>query len=117
MNTLIQDLRYGIRVLSKNPGVTVVAVLTLALGIGANTAIFSFTDAILLRPLDFKNVDRLVMVWTGSRGTFDRESVSPADYVDWKNQNNVFEYLTAINWWDVNLTGNGEPERVQGFGV
>ena len=117
MNTLIRDLRYGIRLLSKNPGVTAIAVLTLALGIGANTAIFSFTDAILLRPLDFKNVDRLVMVWTGSRGTFDRENVSPADYVDWKNQNNAFEYLTAINWWDVNLTGSGEPERVQGFEV
>ena len=117
MNTLLQDLRYAIRTLTKKPGFAAVAVLTLGLGIGVNTAIFSFVDALLLRPLDFKHLDRLAMLWEGNSQTMDRENVSPADYVDFKNQNNVFEYFAAIKWRDVNLTGNGEPERVQGFQV
>ncbi len=117
METLFQDLRYGVRMLTKRPWYTTVAVIALALGIGANTAIFSLVDALLLRPLHFKDVDRLVMVWSGTGQTLERENVSPADFVDWKNQNNVFDHLAAINWWDVNLTGSGEPERIQAFQV
>ncbi|HWO01895.1 MAG TPA: ABC transporter permease [Blastocatellia bacterium] len=117
MDSLLQDLRYSFRMLVKNPGFAAVAVLTLGLGIGVNTAIFSFVDALLIRPLAFKDLDRLVMLWEGNSQTLDRENVSPADYVDWKNQNNLFEHLAAISWWDVNVTGDGEPERVQGFRV
>jgi putative ABC transport system permease protein len=117
METLLQDLRYGARMLLKRPGFTIVAAVALALGIGANTAIFSLIDAMLLRPLNFKDVDRLAMVWGGHAQTSGHDSVSPADYQDWKNQNNVFDYLAAINWWGVNLTGSGEPERAQAFQV
>ncbi|MGA9770721.1 MAG: ABC transporter permease [Blastocatellia bacterium] len=117
MESLLQDLRYGFRMLTKRPWYTVVAVIALALGIGANTAIFSLVDALLFRPLHFKDVDRLVMIWSGTAQTLARENISPADFVDWKNQNNVFDELAAISWWDVNLTGNGEPERIQAFQV
>ncbi len=117
MESLLQDLRYGVRMLTKRPWYTVVAVVALALGIGANTAIFSLVDALLFRPLQFKDVDRLVMIWSGTPQTIARENISPADYLDWKNQNNVFDHLAAISWWDVNLTGNGEPERIQAFQV
>ena len=117
MENLLQDIRYGARLLTKRPWYTVVAVIALALGIGANTAIFSLVDALLFRPLQFKDVDRLVMVWSGTAQTIERENTSPADFLDWKNQNNVFDHLAAISWWDVNLTGNGEPERIQAFQV
>lgn len=117
MESLLQDLRYGVRMLTKRPWYTVVAVIALALGIGANTAIFSLVDALLFRPLQFKDVDRLVMIWSGTEQTMDRANTSPADYIDWKSQNNVFDHLAAINWWDVNLTGQGEPERIQAFRV
>ncbi len=117
METLLQDIRYGARMLTKRPWYTVVAVIALALGIGATTAIFSLVDALLFRPLQFKDVDRLVMIWSGTEQTIDRANTSPADYVDWKNQNNVFDHLAAISWWDVNLTGSGEPEKIQAFQV
>jgi len=91
MNTLWQDLRYGIRVLLKRPGFTIVTVISLAIGISANTAIFSFVDALLLRPLPFKDLDHLAMAWTTLPQGSDRAQVSPADFVDWKNQNRIIE--------------------------
>jgi putative ABC transport system permease protein len=113
MSTLIQDLRYGLRMLARNPGFTVVAVITLALGIGANTAIFSVVNAVLLRPLPYKDPDRLVFVWETDRQRGGRwHSVTPADFVDWREQNGVFEDMAAVKHSDVILTGTGELTRL-----
>jgi len=118
LTTMLTDLRYGIRQLRKDPGFTTVAVLTLALGIGANTAIFSLVDAVLLRPLPFKEPDRLVMIWEdASRTGFPRNNPTPATYMDWKSQNTVFEDVAALSWSDFNLTGDGEPEKIEGNAV
>jgi len=96
MGTLLQDMRYGIRVLMKNPGFTIIAVLTLALGIGANTAIFSVVNAELLRPLPFRDSGRIVSVATGnSRMHTSNGSTSYPDFVDWRSQNQVFEKMAA----------------------
>jgi predicted permease len=119
IETLFQDLRYGARTLLKNSGFTLIVVLTLGLGIGANTAIFSLVDAVLLRPLPFHDPDRLVMVWedsTGFGGVRDN-SVAPANYTDWKAQNRVFEDMVAIDGRSFNLTDEGEPERVEAYAV
>src|SRR2546422_4012305 len=98
MQTLWQDLRYGARLLLKQPGFTLIAVLTLALGIGANTAIFSVVNAVLLRPLPFKDSERLVMVW--NRGAEaaggDRTPLAVADLLDWRAQNRSFESVGAF---------------------
>lgn len=114
MRTLWQDLRYGFRMLRKKPGFTAVAVLALALGIGANTAIFSVVNAVLLRPLPYKDAERLVVIW----GTEPKLEVkvfptSGPDYLDWKNQNQVFERMAALEDASFNITGEGVPERVQ----
>lgn len=117
MESLLQDLRYAFRVLAKSPGFTVVAVLALALGIGANTAIFSILDALLLRPLAFEDLDHLVLFWvTLPQGGFT-DRAAPADVRDWSSQNHVFEQIAPYRGWDVNLTGAGEPERVEGCQV
>jgi putative ABC transport system permease protein len=118
MTTLIQDLRYGIRMLLKQPTFTAVAVITLALGIGANTAIFSVVNAVLLRPLPFPQSDNLVTVTMANpRLGEDRIPLSVADFLDWRAQNQVFENLAAYtdNWFS--LTGNPEPERIRGAWV
>jgi len=113
MNQLIQDIRYGLRGLLKRPGFTVVAVLTLALGIGANAAIFSVVNAVLLKPLQFKNPEQLVMVWEDAAMIgFPQNTPAPANYVDWKNQSQSFQDMAAHVETSFNLTGNGEPERV-----
>jgi putative ABC transport system permease protein len=113
MNTLWQDLRYGARMLWKNPGFTIVAVITLSLGIGANTAIFSVVNAVLLRPLPYPEADRLVHL-TERHPKFETMSISYPDFIDWRARNHVFEYLGVYNFGSYNLTGSGEPERLLG---
>jgi putative ABC transport system permease protein len=108
------DLSYGFRMLRKNPGFTVVAVLTLALGIGANTAMFSVVDSILLRALPYKDSERLVVVWEKPPKGM-RNSVSAANFLDWREQNNVFENLVAISPSSFNLSGKDKPERLTGM--
>jgi len=118
MNTFWQDLLYGWRMLVKNPGFTLTAVLSLALGIGANTAIFSVVNAVLLRALPFPEPDRLVMIWEdASFAGFPRNTPAPANYADWKAQNQSFEEVAALSEPSFSLTGDGEPERVVGKAV
>jgi predicted permease len=115
METLLQDLRYGMRMLFKNKGFTTVATLTLALGIGANTAIFSVVNAVLISPLPYRAPDRLVQVWEHYRPkNKPHGTVAPANFLDWKAQNQSFEGMAAYdNFPSFNLTGVGEPERIQ----
>ena len=115
-NSLIQDLRYGARMLLKHPGVTAIAVLTLALGIGANTAIFSVVNAVLLNPLPYKEPDRLVSLWE-KVPTHGRWRASPANFFDWKKQNTVFQDVAAFSQSSMTLTGDGEPEQLVGTRV
>jgi len=113
MGSLIHDLRVSLRSLRKRPGFMVVIVLTLALGIGAPTAIFSLVSGVMLRPLPYQDPDRVVMVW--ERAPFyDHFRVSPANFLDWRQQNEVFEDMAAIAGATVNLTGTDEPERIRG---
>ena len=115
MDTLWRDLRYAVRVLLKRRGFTAVAVLSLALGIGANTAIFSVVSAVLLRALPFHDPDRLVVVWEdASFAGFPQNTPAPANYVDWKAQNTSFEDMAALRERTFNLTGDAEPEKVHG---
>jgi putative ABC transport system permease protein len=112
METLWHDLRFAVRTLIKKPGFTFVLVLALALGIGANTAIFSVVNAVLLRPLPYKNAERLVWIWsTNPLNDIEFETASPPDYNDWKTQNQSFEEMGAFVSTRLTLTSNGEPER------
>jgi predicted permease len=106
-----QDVRYGLRILAKNPGFTAIAVLTLALGIGANTALFSVVNGVLLNPLPFPNPNELVAVYTKSPN-FQESSISYPNFLDWQKDNHSFASLSAFRTDDFNLTGAGEPERV-----
>ena len=112
---LVRDVRFGLRQLRKNPGFTAVAVLTLALGIGMNTAIFSVVYAVLLRPYPYNDPDRLVIVWeqNPSRG-WTTNIVSPANFNDWRKQNRVFTDMSAVDPTTFNLTGDGEPVEIGG---
>ncbi len=114
MTTLWQDVRYGIRMLAKRPGFTIIAVLALALGIGANMAIFSVVNAVILRPLPYKDPEQIVTILgTAPKLDINVFPVSGPDFVDWRNQNHVFEQLAAMEEASFNLTGaGGEPERV-----
>ncbi len=116
MNTLLQDFRYGLRMLLKNPGVAAVAILTLALGIGANTALFSVVNAVLLRPLTYRDPDRVVSLWENVPA-HGRWRVSPANFHDWKKQTTLFENMAAYGGSTLSLTGNGEPEQLHGSRV
>ena len=118
LETVWQDIRYGLRMLRKNPGFTIVAVLTLALGIGANTAIFTVVDAALLRPLPYQEPEALVHLWeTNSRRDFRRSEASYPTFVDWIEQNEVFTGLAGYNTPSFTLTGRGTAERVDGVRV
>jgi putative ABC transport system permease protein len=118
---MIEDTRYGLRVLRKSPGFAAVAVLTLALGIGANTAMFSVVNAVLFQPLPFRDPGRLMVVWhTPPQKSFPGVTkfvVSPANYLDWRDQNHVFEQMSAVGFGQFNLTGMGQPESVEGRAV
>ena len=113
MTTLLQDLRYAIRMLLKNIGFTVVAVLALTLGIGADTAIFSVVNTVLLTPLPYAESDRLVFLWESGQ-QIERMSVAYPNFVDWREQNTVFENIGVFRRQNYNLTGSGEPERLVG---
>jgi putative ABC transport system permease protein len=119
IGSLFQDLNFGVRMLAKNPGFTAVAVLTLALGIGANTAIFTVVNDFLLRPLPFGSPDRLVMVTPYTGDVSNSGHADPPSYRDWREQNHVFDDMAA---WSLladhfNLTGGDEPERIPGVRV
>lgn len=112
---LLHDLRYAARMQRKNPAFTIIAVIALGLGIGANTAIFSVVNTVLLRPLPYKDPERLVMVWEdASRHGYPRDTPAAANFIDWRDQNQVFEGMAAIADTSFNLTGVGEPERFEG---
>src|SRR3954463_7220980 len=112
---LSQDVRYGLRMLLKNPAFTVIAVFALALGIGANSAIFSVVNALLLRPLPYTNPNQLVVIWESAAHLgFPKNTPSPANFLDWQKQSTVFESMAAFAERSFNLTGVGEPERLDG---
>jgi putative ABC transport system permease protein len=118
MENLLQDLRYSIRLLTKHPGFTAVMTLTLALGIGANSAMFSVINAVLLRPLPYKDAERIVTLWeSNAQPGLDRTEVSPPNFVDWSTQSRSFEQMAAFRYWGFVFTGTGEPERLRGARV
>ena len=112
MHTLLQDVRYALRMLAKSPAFTAIAIVTLALGIGANTAIFSMAESFLVHPISLPNIDRLVML-----SIYQKAPASAADYLDWKAQSASFEKMEAYRQDDMNLTGGNAPERVFGSRV
>src|SRR5688572_18071194 len=118
MNAFWQDLRYGARMLMKQPGFTLIAVITIALGTGANTAIFSLVNAVLLKPLPFAEPEQLTMVWEDQSSIgFPRAEAAPANFVDWKAQQSVFADMAALTFRSFNLTGDGEAERIMAEAV
>ena len=117
MNPLLQDIRYGLRILSKHRGFTAAAVLTLALGIGANTAIFTLVNAVLLEPLPFDEPDRLVAIWEADTEDGHLMSVAPPNFRDWREQNRAFEDIAAFYPDEFTLVGSGDPEQIGGARV
>src|ERR1051326_5179792 len=118
MPNLLSDIRYGLRVARKHPTSTTVAVLTLALAIGANTAVFSVGELFLFRPVPFEGLDRLVMFQEiNPRNRSDWNDVSAGDFADIRRMAGSFEQIAAYNWRQLNLTGVGDPERLRGFAV
>ena len=115
MNGIIQNLRYFLRQLRKNPGFAAVAIATLALGIGANTAIFSVADAVLLRNLPYKDPQRLVLLWSVGRDGDTRDQSSFTDIDDYRSQNHVFENVVPFASWGATFIGEGDPTRVPGM--
>jgi putative ABC transport system permease protein len=112
LETLIQDVRHGVRAMLRTPAFTAIAVVVLALGIGANTAIFSVVDAVLLRPLAYRDSARLVTILMNGE-----DPVSAANYIDWRDQSHSFEAMGAAEYWSPNLTGVDSPEHVAGLKV
>ncbi len=118
MRTLFADLRYGLRLLRQAPAFTLIAICALALGIGANTAIFSTLDAIVLRALPYQDPDRVVMVFEDSSSIgFPHNTPAPANYFDWKAQNHVFTDMAATRYRGMSVTGDGTPEQLKGMAV
>src|SRR5271155_1895498 len=113
METLIQDMKYAVRMLAKSPGFAAIAVLTLALGIGANSALFSVVNSVLLSPLPYPNPDELFSLYSRTQ-MFQQSSISYPNYVDWRNNNRSFLALSAFRGDEFNLTGTGQPERLHG---
>src|SRR5947199_4805138 len=113
---VLQDLRYSVRTLRKSPGFATVAVLTLAIGIGANTAIFSFVNGVLLKPLPYGEPERIVRVLEKPPGG-GRNGISTLNYLDWQKDNTVFEYMAAQTGGSVTLTGIREPVQLRGSRV
>src|SRR5579863_2100116 len=113
MEQLAKDLRFALRMIRNSPGFTLIAVLTLALGIGANTAIFSFVDAVLLRPLPYPHPEQMVMVWEKPPGG-ERNGISTLNFLDWKRENTVFSAMAAETGGSMTLTGGDRPVQVQG---
>ena len=121
MENLLQDIRFGARRLLKRPAITAIAIISLALGIGANTSIFSIVNAVLLRPLPYEDSHRLMTLWeTNSQqiatvmNLQNRNQVAPANFLDWSKQNHVFEEMGAARFVSFNLTGGDQPERILG---
>jgi predicted permease len=114
---LAQDLRYGARLLRRSPAFSIVAMLTLALGIGANTAIFTVVNAVLLRPLPFSEPDRLVRLFESSPAGNHRNVVNPLNFMNWRERTRSFQQMAAMHGWDANITGEGEPLAADGMRV
>jgi len=114
--TVAHDLRYALRQLKANPGFTIVILLTLALAIGANTAIFSVINGVLLKRLPFEQPDRLVRIFL-SNATYPKFELNPFDFLDFRARNRSFESMAAFTRGDVQLSGDGEPVRLYGFGI
>ena len=115
MPSILHEARYAVRSLMRSPGFSAVAVLTLALGVGANTAVFSLITAVLLRPLPYEQADRLVMVWESAPFFGLRDSpVSPANYVDWKARASSFEEMGALEDISFRMKGDGPPDLIRG---
>src|SRR5580658_2623625 len=112
MGALAQDIRYGIRMLAKNPGCTLIAVLTLALGIGANTALFSVVNGVILNPLPYPQPDQLVMLYENSPA-FEKFSISYPNLKDWQRSNSTFAEIAGYRSDDFTIAGSGETERVR----
>ncbi len=116
MARLFQDVRYALRLLTRTPGFAAVAILTLALGIGANTAIFTVVNALLIQPLPYRHAERLVMVWQDlrARGGPADEWATPGNYADWRKEKAIFDEVAVISGWRPTLTGGAEPEPIPG---
>src|SRR5271167_3426473 len=112
MQTLLQNVRYSLRVLRKNPGLTLTVLLTLALGIGANTAIFTVDYATLLAPLPYPHPEQLVVVW--SRIKTSHNGISAGDFTDWQRQNTTFQSLNAFTGATFNIASKDQPENIDG---
>ena len=114
---MLQDFRYALRTLKRQPGYTVAAVLALALGVGANTSIYSIAEGILFRPLPMPDIDRVLVIDGGRPDRFDEQAVSAADVMDIRERATTLQYVAATSWWSANVTGEGFPEQIQGFRV
>ena len=117
MAAFASDLKFALRAIRKQPGVSIVVAVTLAIGLGVNATVLGMMDAMLLRPFPFRDYQRLVVVWERPLGSAAREQVARANYLDWRRQTRTVDQFVAWAWLDATLTENGDPERVQGFRV